>query len=72
MLKVKENTVRFDSKTGKTSEIASEINDVKTILYCIALKLDEESRIQLLNELSNIKSESIRQWISNVKHSTAG
>lgn len=72
MLKVTDNTIKFDSKTGKTSEIADELNDIKAILYCMALKLDEQSRNQLLKELSDIKSDSVQQWVSNVKNSAVG
>ncbi|MGK0667128.1 hypothetical protein [Serratia marcescens] len=67
MLEKKEMTIKFDSKSGKTSEIASELNDIKLILLSLAFKLDEEVRAQLINELSEIESEGIQQWVSNLK-----
>lgn len=67
MLKIQETTVQFDSKTGKTSEIAQELNDIKIILFTIACKLGEKERHQLVKELSDIKSESISQWVGNLK-----
>ncbi|MBH2708464.1 hypothetical protein I5L19_23990 [Serratia marcescens] len=60
-------TIKFDSKSGKTSEIASELNDIKLILLSLAFKLDEDVRAQLINELSEIESEGIQQWVSNLK-----
>lgn len=67
MLEKKEMTIKFDSKSGKTSEIASELNDIKLILLSLAFKLDEDVRAQLINELSEIESEGIQQWVSNLK-----
>lgn len=67
MIEIQQTTVKFDSKAGKTSEIANELNDIKLILFAIACKLDEESRAQLINELSDVKSESVSQWVSNLK-----
>lgn len=67
MLKIQETTVQFDSKTGNTSEIAQELNDIKLLLLTIAYKLGENERRQLAKELSDIKSESISQWVANLK-----
>lgn len=67
MIEIQETTLKFDSKVGKTSEIANELNDIKLILFSIACKLDEESRAQLITELSDIKSDSVSQWVSNLK-----
>lgn len=67
MIKIQETTIKLDSKTGKTSEIAQELNDIKLILLTIACKLGEKERRQLVNELSDISSESISQWVENLK-----
>ncbi|MDR4899096.1 hypothetical protein RF656_20470 [Yersinia kristensenii] len=67
MLGFKDMNIQFDSKTGKTSEIAKELNDIKLILLLVAFKLDEQGRKQLITELSDIESESVQQWVSNLK-----
>lgn len=43
------------------------MNDIKMILLSIALKLDSEGRQQIIKELSDIKSPSVQQWVSNLK-----
>jgi hypothetical protein len=67
MLELKDIKIKFDSKSGKTSEIANELNEIKLILLTIAFKLEEEDRAQLITELSEINSDGIQQWVSNLK-----
>ncbi|HHH0288234.1 TPA: hypothetical protein ACPZMX_002778 [Yersinia enterocolitica] len=67
MLGFRDLIIKLSSKTGKTSEIANELNDIKLIMLAIAYKLGEQEREQLINELSDIKSESVQQWVSNLK-----
>lgn len=67
MFETQQAQIEFESKADNAPDIAKEINDLKLIMLCIAFKLDESSRSQLIKELSGIDSGSIQQWISNLK-----
>lgn len=67
MMEIRETTIKFDSKAGNATEIAGELNDIKLILLSVAFKLDEQSRTQLITELSDVQSDSVKQWVTNLK-----
>ncbi|EAM6311205.1 hypothetical protein KY151_002600 [Salmonella enterica] len=59
--------IQFNTKNQNLKEVADEMNDIKMILLSVALKLDSEGRQQIIKELSDIKSPSAQQWVSNLK-----
>ncbi|EEV4837092.1 hypothetical protein ACE2DQ_003695 [Salmonella enterica] len=59
--------IQFNTKNQNLKEVADEMNDIKMILLSAALKLDSEGRQQIIKELSDIKSPSVQQWVSNLK-----
>ncbi|PJD09535.1 hypothetical protein [Enterobacter bugandensis] len=61
-------TVRFNTKNESINDLANEINDLKLILLSISMKLDNQSRAQIVKELSAVDSPAIQQWISHIKH----
>ncbi len=56
----------FTSEIQSHQDIQNELNDLKAILLCVALKLDESSRDRLVKELGAVDSPRIKQWISNL------
>jgi len=56
----------FTSDIQSHQDIQNELNDLKAILLCVALKLDESSRDRLVKELGAVDSPRIKQWISNL------
>lgn len=67
MIEIRETTINFDSKAQNATEISGELNDIKLILLSVAFKLDEQSRSQLISELGDIQSDSVKQWVTNLK-----
>ena len=67
MIEIRETTIKFDSKARNATEISGELNDIKLILLSVAFKLDEQSRSQLISELSDVQSDSVKQWVTNLK-----
>ncbi|CNE43805.1 hypothetical protein [Yersinia intermedia] len=66
MMEVKESTFTFTTKATSTEDIIKEINDIKLIILAVSLKLDENSRTQLVKELSEVDSPAIKQWVLNL------
>ncbi|MGY5464271.1 hypothetical protein [Citrobacter koseri] len=66
-LKFQELTVEFNSNANTPEQIGNELNDLKNILLSIAFKLDEDSRKQIIKELSVINSPGLQEWLGNLK-----
>jgi hypothetical protein len=62
-----EHNFTFTSSTATPESTASEINDLKTIVLAIALKLDPSSRKQLIAELSEVDNKPMQEWVANLK-----
>lgn len=66
-MEVTEQNFNFTSQTTSPESTAAELNDLKTIVLAIALKLDPESRKQLITELSDVDSQPMKEWVANFK-----
>ncbi len=54
----------FKSVIKNNDDVQNELNDLKAILLCVAVKLDYTSRENLVTELSAIDSPSIKEWVN--------
>lgn len=61
-------SLQFNTQNENLDDLANEINDLKLILLSISMKLNHESRAQIVKELSVIDSPAIQQWVSHIKH----
>lgn len=66
MINEKEVQVNFSTAGTSLGGLAQEVNDMKMILLSIAVKLDEQSRKQLIKELSGIQRPAVQQWVNSL------
>lgn len=62
----KDVTFGFKSVIKNNDDVQNELNDLKAILLCVALKLDHTNRENLVTELRAIDSPSIKEWVNHL------